>query len=310
MSNSDSLLKPDNNQLAIGLLLITTFVFALQDGITRILAQDYHVAQFIMVRQWVFLIFALCFTHFNGGIKNAMKSKKPLLQIVRCTFWIMELIIFAIAIKLLQLAEIHALFAVFPLIVTLLAPFILGESLGWRRILAVIIGFFGALIIIRPGYGIFDIHALYALIAATMFAMYALLTRKVSRSDPFVTNLIYLAVIGAVVSTAWGIPNWQTPDLKGWVLIACLSATGLCGHVILMKALELAPASVLQPFNYTTLVWAILFGFIIFQELPDFWTIVGSIVIVSSGLFVIFRERRLRKSESSLNTIKPGVNLK
>lgn len=280
---------------AIIILIVSTTIFALQDSITRILVQDYHPAQFIMIRQWVFLVFALWFCHHRVGLKSAFKTGHLPLQIIRNICWILELILFAMAIKVLQVAEMHAIFALFPLIVTLLAPLVLGETLGWRRLVAVMIGFVGALIIIRPGFGVFDEHALIALIATLFFAFYQLLTRKVSRFDRFETNLLYLALISCIVATAWGLPNWQPIDNTSAWLIAFICGTGLLSHILLMKALEYAPASVLQPFNYLTLVWAVILGYVIFNDLPDLYTVIGSLIIVSSGLFVIMRERYLRR---------------
>lgn len=288
------------HQTAIFILVIATMIFALQDTVTRVLAQDYHPAQFIMIRQWVFLLFALIYCQQKVGLSTAIKTKKLPLQIVRNLCWILELILFAFAIRVLQVAEMHAIFALFPLIVTLLAPIILQETLGWRRFVAVIIGMVGALIIIRPGFGVFGTHAVIAVVATVLFAFYQLLTRKVNRYDGFETNFLYLAIVSCVVSTAWGIPNWQPIDSHSAWLIAFICLTGLVSHILLMKALEFAPASVLQPFNYLTLVWAVGFGYLVFSDLPDVFTIVGSIIIVCSGLFVIMRERQLRRKNRLL----------
>jgi len=286
-----------SHRLGIILGLMTVFVFAAQDGITKVLVRDYAPAQIIMVRFWAFAVFALIFAHMRGGLGVAIRSKMPGVQIFRSVLLILQMMVFAGGLRYMGLADAHALFATYPLVATALAAPILGEHVGWRRLMAVGVGFMGALVIIRPGLTVFDPAGFIQLAAAFAFAIYSLLTRKVSFQDGFATSILYLGIFGAIAATAIGLPFWKMPTGNDMVLLAILSGTGIVGHLFLIKALEFAPATLLQPFNYTSLVWASLIGFTVFGEIPDIWTIAGASLIVGAGGYVIWRERKLGKTK-------------
>ena len=283
--------KADNPKLGVTLCLGALFMFASQDAVTKALIQDYDAAQFVMVRFWVFALFATALAHKRGGVKRALFAKRPVLQVARSLLLVFEIAVFATGLRYLGLADMHATFATFPLMVTAMAPFILKEPVGWRRWSAVAVGFMGAIIIIRPGLGVFQPAVLIPLACALMFAMYHILTRLASRDDSSATSLFYLAWLGAIFSTPFGIAAWQEPTTEAWGYMALLSVTGMIGHMLLIMALEHAPASVIQPLNYLLLVWATLLGFLLFDNLPDALTLIGSAVIISSGLYAMFRER-------------------
>lgn len=299
MNNSAAIAAPANasrsDRLGIILALTAVFVFAAQDGITKVLVRDYAPPQIIMVRFWAFAAFAIVFAVMRGGLRPAIRSRAPLLQVTRSVLLIVEMMTFALGLRYMRLADAHALFATYPLMTTALAVPILGEQVGWRRLSAVGVGFLGALVIIRPGLTLFDPAGLIFLAAALGFAVYSLLTRRASFSDGFASSIFYLGVCGAVAATAVGIPFWKTPSAGDLGLMMILSATGILGHMLLIKALEYAPATVLQPFNYTSLVWATLIGFTVFGEFPDSWTFAGAALIVGAGGYVILRERWLGK---------------
>lgn len=284
-----------SHRLGISLALMAVFVFAAQDGITKVLVRDYDPPQIIMVRFWAFAVFAIVFAVMRGGLRPAVRSRALGLQIFRSVLLILQMMIFALGLRYMQLADAHALFATYPLMTTALAVPILGEHVGWRRLSAVGVGFLGALVIIRPGLTLFDPAGLIFLAAALGFAIYNLVTRRVSFHDGFASSIFYLGVCGAIAATLIGIPFWKTPTAGDLGLMMLLSATGILGHMLLIKALEFAPATVLQPFNYTALVWASLIGFTVFGEFPDSWTIAGAALIVGAGGYVVWRERRLGK---------------
>lgn len=296
-----------SHRTGILLCLLALFTFACQDALSKVLVRDYAVSQIIMVRFWAFAVFAIVYVSLRGGLAGAMRSRRPWLQIFRSALLIAEMIVFILALRHIGLADIHALFATFPLMATLLAVPVLGEAVGWRRILGVLAGFAGALVIVRPGTGLFDPAALIPLAAALMFALYNLMTRLASFHDGFETSMFYLAVVGCVCATAAGLPFWKTPDATGWQLLAAVSCTGIVSHMMLIKALEYAPASLLQPFNYTLLVWASVIGFFAFGELPDGWTVAGATLIVGSGGYVIWRERRLGRKRPEIAEPVPAV---
>ena len=287
----------------IMLCLGSMFIFALQDSITKVLVQDMAVAQFVMIRYWVFAVFAIAWVSYFSDLKSAMKTPQLGLQILRSLLSIAEIAIFNLSLRYLGLAEAHALLAVFPLIAVALAAPLLKERVGWHRGLAVGVGFIGTLVILRPGLEVFKPESLIALSAAVCFALYNLITRQVSAAgDGFNTNMLYMALIGCLSATIFGLPAWREPSADEWIMLMALSISGILGHLLLVKALEYTPASVLQPFSYSLLVFATLFGLLLFAEVPDFWTLVGSTIVIGSGLYVIVLGRKepvLSNKESS-----------
>lgn len=294
----------DNTVKGIIALIVATFFFAGQDAITKHLTETVPIAQIIFVRFFFFSLFALVFAARNIGIRNAFASRKPVLQILRGLLIVGEVALFAWCLHFMGLAEMHAIFASFPLVITVLSIPILGEKVGWRRWLAVSLGFAGTLIIIQPGPEGFNRYAVLVLICVLMFALYNLLTRKVSRHDPFETSLLYFGVVGFVMSLM-AIPFfWQPVDTNETLWLLTISVTGIIGHLLLIKSLQLAPAVILQPFNYFVLVWAIGIGYFVYSEILDATELAGAALVVLSGIYIARREyqvsrqahKRLRRS--------------
>ena len=167
---------------------------------------------------------------------------------------------------------------------------LLGERVGPRRWTGVLIGFAGALIIIRPGTGVMEFAAFLPLGAALCFALYQIATRRLRGIDGPVTTLAFTAVTGTVLTSAIVPFFWTQPDLAGWLLMGSLGILGTAGHFALIKAFESAPVSVIAPLDYTALIWAALFGYFIFDETLDTFTILGGLVITGSGLYILRRE--------------------
>ncbi|MCR9219765.1 MAG: DMT family transporter [Alphaproteobacteria bacterium] len=283
--------QQDNPTLGIALVLGAMLIFATQDAVTKHLAQSYSTAQILWVRFVFYAAFALLYSLRKKPLSQCLKSERPRLQIFRSLLILVEIGTFVVAIRVLSLAEIHSLMATFPLIVTAFSALFLKETVGIRRWAAVLVGFLGVLVILRPGVEALQPGALVALAAAAMFAGYTVLTRVVARHDDSETSLVYMAVIGAVATTAVGPFFWTPPTLADWGWLLLLSCTAATGHMLLIKALEAAPASTLQPFNYTLLVFATVIGYLVFDNLPDLWTVVGAGIVVASGLYTIYRER-------------------
>ncbi|HAE00013.1 MAG TPA: EamA/RhaT family transporter [Rhodospirillaceae bacterium] len=297
--------KIDNPTKGILMIVMAMFIFACQDTVTKQLAQSYDAPQILWVRFLFFGVFAVILSSWNQPLKQVVKAHRPWLQIVRSLLIVLEISAFVLALRILSLAETHALFASFPLMVTAMSALILREKVGIRRWAAVLVGFSGVLIILRPGFGVFQLESLIALSAALMFSIYHVLTRIVSRNDSTNTSMLYMAVIGAAIMTCIGPLYWIEPTPQAWRLLALLSLTGAVGHLLLIKALECAPASILQPFNFTLLVWATLMGYIVFNNLPDMWTLIGGAVVVASGLYTIYRERKRNVPE-----VPPEIRVK
>lgn len=281
----------DNPTLGITLVVGAMLIFATQDAITKGLADSYSTPQILWVRFVFYAAFALAFSLRKKPLRECLRSERPWLQILRSLLILAEIGAFIVAIRTLSLAEIHSLLATFPLMVTAIAAFFLREAVGIRRWAAVLVGFCGVLVILRPGFEELKPGVLVALLTALLFAAYNVLTRVVSRHDDSETSLTYMALIGAAVMTAIGPFFWTWPTLADWGWLLLLSCTAATGHMLLIKALEAAPASVLQPFNYTLLVFATIIGYLVFDNLPDSWTVVGAGIVVASGLYTIYRER-------------------
>jgi drug/metabolite transporter (DMT)-like permease len=277
----------------IAFVLVAWLLFAGMDAGSKLLAADYSIIQILWVRFVSLAVIAAWLARRQGG-SGALRTRRFWLQSLRSLLLVTEIGLFILTITVLPLAETHAILAVTPLIVTALSVPLLGERVGLRRWSAIGVALIGVLIILRPGPGMGHPIALVALLCALMFALYQILTRIVSRVDPPLTTLFYTALVGVSGLTLIIPFYWTTPDLAGWALFGLVAALGASGHFLLIKALQLAPASTLQPFSYTILIWATVVGFLVFGNLPDLLTVVGAIVIAASGIYAFARERRLR----------------
>ena len=283
-----------NERLGIFLMVITTIVFASQDGLSKYLATEYNVYMVVMIRYWFFAAFVVTISsHKPGGLKQVAKTKAPLLQIFRSLILVAEMCVTILAFTLLGLAETHAIFASYPLIIAMLSGPILGEHVGWRRWLAICVGFFGILIILNPGNGIFSPYALVPLAGAILFALYGLLTRYAGQYDNSSTSFFWTGIVGCIAMTAIGLNFWDPVSQGDWSIMLILSASGMLGHFLLIKCYEVAEASAVQPFAYLQLIWASLIGIIIFGEQITTNVLIGACIIVGAGLFTLWRERKV-----------------
>ncbi|MDH5355667.1 MAG: DMT family transporter [Gammaproteobacteria bacterium] len=280
----------DNTVKGIVALIVATLFFAGQDAITKHLTGSLPVAQIILVRFFFFALFALIYASRTIGIRKAFASKMRGQQILRGLLIVVEISLFAWSLKFMGLAEMHAIFASFPLVITALSVPMLGEQVGWRRWMAVGIGFLGTLIIIQPGNGNFNAYVILVLICVLMFSIYNLLTRKVSRHDHFETSLIYFGVVGLFISALVAPFYWQSVNTSQATWLLIISATSIIGHLLLIKALQFTPAVILQPFNYFVLVWAIIIGYFFYGEILDITSLVGAGLVVASGIYIARRE--------------------
>lgn len=285
-------------------LILATLLFASQDAITKHLISTMPVAQLMFVRYFFFALFALVYASRKTRLRHVFHSYWPKLQFLRGLLIAGEMALFAYTLKYLGIAEMHTIFACFPLIITVLSVPLLGEQVGWRRWLAVSVGFIGTLIIIQPGSGVFSPFAMTALACALMFAIYNIITRKVSRQDSLETSLLYFGVVGFLV-TLLAVPFFWQPMSNSEILwLLMISIISIFSHLLLIKSLELAPAVILQPFNYFILVWAMIIGYSFYGEILDTTTLIGAALVIGSGVYIARREylvarthrRRLRKA--------------
>ena len=281
-----------NTRLGIWLMIATTLVFAVQDGLSRHLAGSYNVWMVVMLRYWFFAAFATAMAaRAPGGLRAAVRSNLPRLQVFRGVLLALEICIMVLGFVALGLVESHAVFATYPLLIAALSGPILGEKVGWRRWTAIGIGFVGVLIILSPSGGVFVIEALIPLAAATMFALYGLLTRYVGRVDAASVSFFWTGIGGAVIMTAIGIWHWEPMTAPDWGWMALLCCTAATSHWLLIRAYEVAEAAAIQPFAYLQLVFASAIGLWVFGETLRTNVVIGACVVVAAGLFTLWRQR-------------------
>ncbi|WP_116598306.1 DMT family transporter [Primorskyibacter marinus] len=283
----------NDTSLGIWFMVATTLVFAVQDGISQHLASEYNVIMVVMIRYWFFAAFVMTIAARQaGGLRAAAATTQPLVQGFRGFLLAAEICVMVAAFTYLGLVESHAVFACYPLLVAALSGPVLGESVGWRRWTAIGIGFVGVMIILEPGFGVFSPLALIPLAAATMFALYGLLTRYVARADTAATSFFWTGTTGAVAMTAAGLWFWEPMTGPDWIWMGALCLTGVAGHWLLIKTYEVAEASAVQPFAYLQLVFASTIGVVLFAETIRPNVAIGTAIIVAAGLFTLWRARR------------------
>jgi drug/metabolite transporter (DMT)-like permease len=281
-----------NTNLGIWLMVAAATVFALQDGLSRHLASTYNVWMIVMIRYWFFAAFVVVLaSRAPGGLAAAITSQFPRLQVVRGVLLAFQICVMVYSFTLLGLSATHAVFAAYPLMVSALSGPILGEKVGWRRWAAVLVGFSGILVILQPGFAVFDPLALIPLFGAFLFALYGLLTRYVGRKDTTSVSFFWTGTGGAVVMTAVGIWFWEPMSAGDSGLMALLCCTAALSHWLLIRAYELAEASAVQPFAYLQLPMASMIGVFVFDEALTASLVLGAAIVVMAGLFTLRRAR-------------------
>lgn len=282
-----------NTRLGVILMIFTTFVFAMQDGISSHLAREYNVFMVVMIRFWFLAAFVIVLASRSaGGVRSVARTAIPWLQIIRGALLVGQICVMIFGFTLLGLIESHAVFAAYPLLAAALSGPVLGEYVGWRRWAAIFVGFVGVLIVLQPGMGVFDPAAIVPLLGALMFAVYGLLTRYAGRTDSAATSFFWTGIVGAVVMTAVGIGHWEPMSASNWGWMALLCLTGALGHFTLIKCYELAEVSAVQPFAYFQLVFVSALGVLVFSESIRVNVAFGAGLIVAAGLFTLWRQRQ------------------
>lgn len=282
--------------LGIWLMVATTLVFAAQDGLSRHLASEYNVLLVVMIRYWFFAAFVIAISmRKSGGLRDVARTDQPFVQAFRGLLLAAEICVMVAAFTYLGLVESHAVFVCYPLIVAALSGPVLGEKVGWRRWMAIGVGFVGVLIIINPSAGVFSIYALIPLLASSMFALYALLNRYVARRDSAATSFFWTGTMGCVLMTAIGVWFWEPMTAPDWGWMGLLCLTGVAGHWLMIKCYEVAEASSVQPFAYLQMPFASAIGILVFGESLRLTVVLGASLIVGAGLFTLWRERQKRR---------------
>lgn len=280
-----------NPPLGILLICAGAGLFALGEACVKILARDYEIVQIVWARYTFHaLVFLLVFA--RGGVVRQIATRRPFLHLARSVTLLLGTATFFTALRYLSLPEAGAINFVAPLLVTALAIPFLGERVGIRRWTAIVIGFCGVLVIIRPGFGVMHWAAVLPLATAACYALYQIMTRIAGRTEDTRTSLFWTSAVG-VVATSCIVPFfWSSPDAAAWAMMAATGCLFGLGHYLLIRAFEVAPVSTLSPFLYTQLIWVTVISVAVFGEFPDEFTIAGAMIVIGSGLYVWHRERR------------------
>ena len=281
------------NLQGITLFLIALFLFAAVDSTAKYLTAFFSVPLLVWARYFVHFVIMLLVVAPSTG-REIIVTKKPWLMTLRGLSLVGSSIFIQLAFRNLPLAETTAIVFISPLLVALLAGPLLGEKLHLRNWLATLGGFSGVLLIARPGGAMSGIGVAYALAAALTYALYQILTRKLSGSEPVLRQLFYTALVGSI-AMSFVLPVYWTgivPTLNQALLIASLGLYGGTGHFLLIRAFRETPASTLSPMLYLQLVWVLLLGWIVFGQLPDLLSTVGMLIIGASGLTLILKQRQ------------------
>lgn len=277
-------------QTGILLMLASGVLFALLDTGAKYLTADHHVFQVV----WGRYFFSMALLPLIVGRVSPMRVARTnhlALQIVRSLLLLAATAFFFTALRFIPLADATAISFVSPLLLTMLAIPLLGETVGRRRWTAVIIGLIGALIVIRPGFGMAGWATLLPLASALAYTFYQIATRKLCAVDPPVTIFLYTGIVGTVVMSAVVPFFWTWPTLGGWLVMIALGLLGGGGHYLVIQAFRRAPASALSPFTFAVILWTTTTGYLVFGDAPDAPTMLGAAVIVASGVYVFYRER-------------------
>jgi drug/metabolite transporter (DMT)-like permease len=246
----------------------------------------------VMLRFWFFALFVVWLsTRQPGGLRAAVRTKQIPLHILRGLLLVFQISIVGLAFAHNGLIETHSLLTSYPLMVAALSGPLLGEKVGWRRWTAIILGFAGILVMLRPGLSILSIWSMLPLIAALMFAVYSLLTRYAARKDSAQVSFFWTGIVGAVGMTFFGLPVWTNMAGADWGWMLLLCCTSCAGHYFLIRAYDLAEASAIQPFAYLQLVFIALLGIFLFHETLRISVVFGSAIVIAAGLFTLWRQR-------------------
>ncbi len=278
--------------LPILLMIGAVFCFASMDATAKYLMKEIGPAQTIWARYTVQAVIVTVFILPKINVYG--RTNYPKLQFLRSVALMMATTLFFFAFSRLGLAEASAIFNISPVLITLGAFLFLREQIGPRRLIGIIVSLLGALIIIRPGTGVFSIYALLPLGAAIFYSTYSLATRFVGTDESPWTSLFYSAIFGALCYSIYIAFYWNPMSNNAILLTIIIGLFGTAGHICLIRALSIGEASLVAPFIYTNLLFTTTWGFVLFGNLPDFWTIVGALIIVAAGIYVWARDRAVR----------------
>ena len=276
--------------LGIGLMVIAMLTLPLMDAAAKLMSGRIPIVQLVWARFFFHTLLLLPLIGWHFSLRD-LWPRRARLQIARAMMILFATAMFFNGVAVMPLANMLAVFFVYPFIITALSPWVLGDKVGVWRWTATLIGFVGALVIIRPGFEPLSAGVPFAIAAAFAYSFYALSTRKLAGLDPPLVTLFFTGAVGLVVSSLALPFVWITPRLDEWGLMALMGLVSAFGHYCVIRASERAPAPLLAPLGYIEIISATLLGFWLFGDLPDQMTWLGMAIIVASGLVIAWREK-------------------
>lgn len=299
---------PQRDQPLQGILsiLIAVALFVVMDALIKWLSVRYPTLQIVFFRSLVALIPIALLARQSGGLISMFATRRPGLHTLRCVFGLLSMICFFHAVRTLPLADVIAIGFAAPLFMTALSVPFLGEKVGIRRWTAVIVGFVGVLIMVRPGGDVFEAGAAVALIGTVFYALTMVVMRRLSRTDTTASITFYFAIAGSAVGGASLPFVWVEPDATDWMLLIAVGLIGGIAQIFMTHAFRLAPVAVIAPFDYTAMLWGSAIGYAVWADVPDVWVWIGAVVVAASGLYIVYRETRLRLPRPNVGTRTVG----
>src|SRR5258707_5333695 len=278
----------------IGLMLLSIFMFSFGDAMGKFMVATYSVGQLLLLRACAALLVLLPTIWKQRA--EFTRLERPWLQLLRVTLSTLEVAAFFLATVYLPLADVITYYLACPIFVTALSGIVLGERIGWRRWTAILIGFCGVLIALRPSAQTVSWPAMIALGGSTSFAVVILITRSLRATPDILLASSQFAgtfLLGAIMSPF----GWVTPSAGSLALFAAAGITSVAALLCVNRSLKLAPASVVVPYQYSMIVWAVIFGLIVFGDVPSWQTIIGAAIIIGAGLYIFLRDQKLGREE-------------
>ena len=280
---------------AITLNLLAWVMLPIMDGFAKYLSSTIPVLQITWSRYFFTVVIALpvMLIFFR---KNFKWTEQPKLQLIRGLLLFSANILFFYSISIISLAKALTLAFIAPLIVTILSPVFLNEKVGIRRWAAVIVGFIGSLIVLRPGFVEINLAGIAALGTGVLYGFYLIVTKKLHKSDHPLLTLLLTGVVGAIIGSLIVSFIWVEPTIKEWCMMFAIGFFASIGHLFLILSLKYADASKLAPFGYFEIITNIIIGYYFFSHFPDSWTFLGLFIIISSGIYIFRRETYKRSN--------------
>lgn len=278
----------------IAFMLLGTALFTFNDALGKWMVASVAVGQLLFIRSAAAMVVLIPMVH-KAGWRETFVLAQPGRHAMRLAFIVAEVACFYLSVRYLPLADVMSVYQATPLIVTILAIPLLGEAVGWRRGLAVGIGFIGVLLVLQPEGGVFTAPALIALAGSVAYALMMIVTRQLRETGALSLIVYHTLAVGlaGLLTLPWG---WAEVDMMGIVYLVLIGVVATAAHACVNQGLRLAPAAVVVPYTYTSLLWAILLGWLFFADLPTPLMLLGAGIIVASGLFVLHRERQIRQT--------------